>query len=158
VLVPTVCRNVSRIRLADGAASRGGGAGALAVPEQQSAGGTAAPETFAEAASLVQARSLSELESAEAAALPLSQVAAEPVALTDVRWPGRLDMPEAIPLAGPGFIDNWRPGDGPSGGLPRPPTTLPQPLPPLVPEPATLLLMLGGLLMVAARRHRFSPV
>ncbi len=162
VLVPTVCRNVSRIRLADGAAGRGVGvsaaAGAGAVPDQQAAGGTAAPETFAEAAALVQARSLSALESAEAAALPLSQVTAEPAVSADGPWPGRLGAPGAMPLVGLGFVGNWQPGAGLAAGLPRPPITVPLAPAQPVPEPATLMLMLGGLLMLAACRRRFSPV
>lgn len=160
VLVPTVCRNVSRIRLADAAAGPGGGAsaaaGAGAVPDQQAAGGPATSASFAEAAALPQARSLSESESAEAAALPLSQVAVDPADPVDGRWPGRPGTPGAIPPPGPGFGDNWLPGQGLAAGLPRPPDPLPLAPAPPVPEPATLLLMLGGLLVLAACRRRFS--
>lgn len=167
VLVPTVCRNVSRIRLADGAAGQGGGAsaatGAGAAPDQQAAGDPATSTSFAEAAAppealpLSPSLSLSESESAETAALPLSQVAAEPAVSADGRWPGRLGTPGAVPLSGPGFVDNWVPGQGLAAGLPRSPITLPVAPAPPVPEPATLLLMLGGLLLLATCRRRFSP-
>lgn len=149
VLVPTVCRNVSRIRLADVAGVRGERAVAAA-------GESATSASFAEAAALPQARSLLESESAEAAALPLSQVAAEPAGSTDGRWPGRPGMPGPMPPPGPGFVDNWLPDQSLVAGITRPPITVtPVPAPP-VPEPSTLLLMLGGLLLLATCRRRFS--
>jgi hypothetical protein len=178
ILVPTVCRNVSRIALADGGR---GGAGAVGAAE----GSTQATATAQPAADAGQradapredAGAASALAgpagAADSAALPLSQVVggASPEAASGSGGPGGawngpvFDQGAGAGLAPPvlRLDEAWSDGlDSPdrwlldpvSPSLFRPPLVTP-PLP-AVPEPATGLLMLAGLLLLPAWRRRVS--
>ncbi len=163
ILVPTVCRNVSRIQAV--------GAGAGAAPGQAGAPAAAAGPAQAGAD-----------PAGDSAALPLSQVAAPDPAALDA-LPGTGLIGQAWPAAagvGPVLASDagaWLPSrDGPMRDGPvldgpilsRPPLAVELPLSPLsplpatpVPEPTAAWLLLGGLLVLAPgqwRRRRRAAV
>lgn len=151
ILVPTVCRNVSRIRLV-----AGGAAGAAeSAPTEAAAGGAALPATDAAAASDPGSAVALSIPP-DQAALPLSQVAdpGAPLANDGGAETGGASFAglSAAPALALDGLGRWQPGDGPMLDLPR----LPLPAVPAspVPEPATPLLLAGGLLWLAAWRRR----
>ena len=157
ILVPTVCRNVSRIRLAAGGVS--GVAGA--APAEAAAGGAALPALDAVAAS-DPGSAVALSTPSDQAALPLSQVAGPGAALAidsgtetaGASFAGSSAAP--APALAAGGPDRWPPGDGPFPGLPRLPLQVVPTSP--VPEPATPLLLAGGLVWLAAWRRRVGRV
>ena len=159
ILVPTVCRNVSRIQRAD--AGRGNVAGADLSP--LAAGGEPQPTVLA-----TDPDSAGSGAATDVAALPLSQVASTWVEAAE---PGGVGGAVATPAGGvgPGPVDAFGPaplptpglGDLPWDDLGRVPgavaSGLPTPAAP-VPEPAAAWLWLGGLALLVTLRRRFGPV
>lgn len=154
ILVPTVCRNVSRIQRAD--AGRGvvaAAAAAAAAPAEQAAD-TGAPGGLGPAVLLGVAPDTADL--ADTAALAPSQVAPTGADAGDLAsWSG--------PGAGPGLAVPPAPS---FDGLSRwpvaawaPDATALSVTPPAapVPEPAAALQWLAGLALLAALRRWFSP-
>ena len=137
ILVPTVCRNVSRINRAPGGGAAAAGPGELAF-EPPAAGEAAAPapETFE---NLPPTGAGTPTPATGLAVVPTGPALTGPIAGS----PGYASPP----LGGPIFI-------------PAPPLVLPGSLPsipavpPPVPEPGTWALMLGGIALLALLRKR----
>lgn len=159
ILVPTVCRNVSRIQRAD--AGRGNVAGADLSP--LAAGGEPQPTVLA-----TDPDSAGSGAATDVAALPLSQVASTWVEAAE---PGGVGGAVATPAGGvgPGPVDAFGPAPLPTPGLGDLPwddlgpvpgavaSGLPTPAAP-VPELAAAWLWLGGLALLVTLRRRFGPV
>lgn len=137
VLVPTVCRNVSRIDRAPGAAGGGAPEGELAFAPP--AAGEAAPETF-------EGLPPTGAGTATASALPGTGLVAVPGSTPSVVGSSPAPMPSYI---GPSIISP--PPLVAPGSLPSIPA-----IPPAVPEPGTWLMMAAGIAMLALIRQRRS--
>jgi hypothetical protein len=158
ILVPTVCRNVSRIQRADAGSSIAADAGAAAEP----GAALAAPGGLGPVASLSAAPASTGLTAVtdltdltDAAALPPSQVVHTTADAGDsAAGSGRAAVPNLAAPAAPSFegLSRWSdPVWAPdSTALSVTPATAP------VPEPAGVLLWPAGLALLAACRRCFS--